>query len=347
MRLFTRNMRGIALWTGVALAAIGIGACKGDSTGGPLNGAGASFPYPLYAAWAIAYAKESGTQLNYQSIGSGGGVKQISNATVDFGAADDALAGEELDRLGLLQWPQVVGGIVVILNVEGVDARAVTLDSATVCKLFLGEIKNFSDPALKALNPNLNLPDAPVTVVHRSDGSGTTAVFTHYLATACPAWQSKVGFGKAVEWPAGIGAKGNEGVTNYVQKQANSIGYVEYAYAKQSNVAYALLKNPAGRVVAPSLESFSEAAASGDYDPEKHFYTWVTNTRGPGAWPITAATNILVRRDKPESSKRVVQFFEWAFSADADKQARDLVYAPLPDALKERVRAYWRKHGLL
>ncbi|MBX7059195.1 MAG: phosphate ABC transporter substrate-binding protein PstS [Leptospirales bacterium] len=328
----------------IALAVLGAGAC-GRSSNNTLNGAGATFPFPLYGAWAHRYNAEKGIQLNYQSIGSGGGVKQITGGTVDFGASDDALPAAEIEAQGLLQWPQVIGGIVVVYNVSGVSGQ-LTLDGASACGIFLGEIKNFDDAAIRVLNPGLSLPSAPITVVHRSDGSGTTAVFTHYLADVCPRWQNQVGQGKAVNWPTGIGAKGNEGVMNYVRQQANSVGYVEFAYAKQNSASYANMRNRAGKVVSPSLESFSAAAAAGSYDPAAHFYTWITNTGGAQAWPITAATNILVRRDKLEASKRVVAFFDWAFTAEGDAQARELVYAPLPDSLKERVRAYWRQHGL-
>lgn len=317
----------------------------GGSSEGRLNGAGASFPVPIYKAWAHSFRKETSVQLNYQSIGSGGGVKQITSGTVDFGASDDALPAEEIEKEGLLQWPQVIGGIVIVYNVGGSSGQLI-LDGPTTCRIFLGEIKSFGDPAFKALNPSMVLPDAPITVVHRSDGSGTTAVFTHYLIDVCPAWEQRVGQGKAVRWPVGIGAKGNEGVMNYVRQQTNSIGYVEYAYAKQNTATYAHLKNAAGRIVAPSLDSFRAAAAAGDYNGDNHFYTWITNTKGPEAWPITAATNILVRNDNLEVGKRVVQFFEWAFQ-NGDAQAETLVYAPLPDALKDRVREYWRKHGLL
>ncbi|HBR17187.1 MAG: phosphate ABC transporter substrate-binding protein PstS [Deltaproteobacteria bacterium RIFCSPLOWO2_12_FULL_43_16] len=311
-----------------------------------LNGAGATFPYPLYSAWAYSYEKETGVRLNYQSIGSGGGVRQIVNRTVDFGASDDALKPEDMTKDSLLQWPQVIGGIVLVVNVAGIKSEEMTLDANAVCSIFLGNIKKWNDPALSGLNPKLNLPNKEITVVHRSDGSGTTAVFTHYLDETCKSWHDKVGYGKSVEWPAGIGGKGNEGVANYVKRVADSIGYVEFAYAKQNNLAYILLKNPAGNVVKPTLESFAEAAASGDFNPETHFYTWVTNAKGPGAWPITAATNILLAKDKAESNKKVVKFFEWTFSAEADKTAKDLVYAPLPDALKKKVREYWKANGL-
>lgn len=310
-----------------------------------LNGAGASFPYPLYSAWAYSYEKETGVKLNYQSIGSGGGVRQIVNRTVEFGASDDALKKEDIAKDNLLQWPQVIGGIVMVVNVAGIKSEEMTLDANAVCNIFLGKIKKWNDQALQGLNPKLNLPNKEITVVHRSDGSGTTATFSHYLDEACKPWHDKVGYGKSVDWPAGIGGKGNEGVANYVKRVKDSIGYVEYAYAKQNNLAYTLLKNPAGNVVKPTLESFAEAAASGDFNPETHFYTWVTNAKGANAWPIVAATNILVAKEKAENNKRVIKFFDWGFS-NGDKAAKDLVYAPLPDTLKNKVREYWKANGL-
>lgn len=310
-----------------------------------LNGAGATFPYPLYSAWAYSYEKQTGVKMNYQSIGSGGGVRQIVNRTVDFGASDDALKPEDITKENLLQWPQVIGGVVPVINVSGIKSEEMLLDSNAVCRIFLGEIKKWNDQALKDLNPKLNLPNSEITVVHRSDGSGTTAVFTHYLDEVCKPWHDKVGYGKSVNWPAGIGGKGNEGVANYVKRVKDSIGYVEFAYAKQNNLTYTLLKNPAGNAVKPTLESFAEAGEYGDYNPEKHFDTWITNTKGANAWPITAATNILVAKDKVENNKKVVKFFDWGF-AQGDKAAKDLVYVPLPEALKNKVRGYWKANGL-
>lgn len=311
-----------------------------------LNGAGATFPYPLYSAWAHEYNKATGIKVNYQSIGSGGGVRQIVNRTVDFGASDDALKPEEIEKNGLLQWPQVIGGIVLAVNIPGIKSEQIILDANTVCKIYLGEIKKWNDSAIKALNKSINLPDKEITPVYRSDGSGTTAVFTHYLAEACRDWKDKVGEGKSVSWPVGIGGKGNEGVSNYVKRTEYSIGYVEFAYAKQNNLAYTLLVNPLGKVVKPSLESFSEAGKFGDYNPDKHFYTWITNVKSANAWPISAATNILVAKEKPEVNKKVTKFFDWTFSKKGDEMAKELVYAPLPDSLKDKVRAYWKKYGI-
>ena len=331
---------------GAVTAALSMTACGRQGGGTLLNGAGATFPYPIYSAWAYLYSKKTGIRLNYQSIGSGGGVKQIVARTVAFGATDDALAAADVEKHKLLQWPQVIGGEVIVVNAIGIRAGAMTLDSGAICGIFLGQIKRFNDPALKKLNPALSLPDLPITVVHRSDGSGTTAVFTHYLAQTCPAWKKRVGEGKSVNWPVGIGGKGNEGVANYVKKQPNSIGYVEFAYAGQNRMAHTLLMNAAGKVVSPTLEAFAAAAASGDYDPARHFYTWMTNAGGADAWPIVAATNILVAREKTGDNRRVVAFFEWAFSQEGDEQARKLVYAPLPKELKDKIRAYWKSNGI-
>lgn len=330
----------------VIMLAVGLLFSYGRSfAGDALNGAGASFPYPLYSAWAYAYEKETGIKFNYQSIGSGGGVRQIVNRTVDFGASDDALKPEDIAKNNLLQWPQVIGGIVLVVNVAGVKSEEMVLDANAVCRIFLGEIKKWNDPTLKGLNPKLNLPDKEITIVHRSDGSGTTATFTHYLDQVCTPWHDKVGYGKSVNWPAGIGGKGNEGVANYVKRTKDSIGYVEYAYAKQNNLSYTRLKNAAANVVKPTLESFAEAAASGDFSPEAHFYTWVTNAKGANAWPIVAVTNILVAREKVENNKQVIKFFDWGFS-NGDGAARNLVYAPLPDILKGKVRQYWKANGI-
>jgi phosphate transport system substrate-binding protein len=310
-----------------------------------LNGAGATFPYPVYSAWANAYNKITGMKLNYQSIGSGGGIKQITERTVDFGASDKPLKPEELAKANLLQFPAVIGGVVPVVNIAGVKAGVLRLDSEAVCKIYLGEIKNWNDPKIKGLNPKLNLPSSEITVVHRSDGSGTTAIFTDYLSDVCPAWKEKVGTGTSVSWPAGIGGKGNEGVANYVQQQANSIGYVEFAYAKQNNLTHAVLKNHAGTFVEPSFESFEEAAASASFDPKKDFYLWLNDAPGKKAWPIAGATFILLAKEKKDSNMKVVKFYDWAFK-NGDAKAKELIYVPLPKSLKEKVEGYWKWNGL-
>jgi phosphate transport system substrate-binding protein len=310
-----------------------------------LNGAGATFPYPVYSAWANEYNKVTGMKLNYQSIGSGGGIKQITERTVDFGASDAPLKPEDLAQKNLLQFPAVIGGVVPVVNIPGIKAGELRLDSEALCKIYLGEIKNWNDPKIKGLNPKINLPNSHVTVVHRSDGSGTTAIFTGYLNTVCPAWKEKVGSGTSVSWPAGIGGKGNEGVANYVQQTANSIGYVEFAYAKQNSLAYTVIKNHAGIFVEPSFESFEDAAATASFDPKKDFYLWLNDAPGKKSWPIAGATFILLAKEKKESNMKVVKFYDWAFK-NGDNKAKELIYVPLPKSLKEKVGGYWKSNGI-
>jgi phosphate transport system substrate-binding protein len=310
-----------------------------------LNGAGATFPYPVYSAWANEYNKITGMKLNYQSIGSGGGIKQVTERTVDFGASDKPLKPEELAKANLLQFPAVIGGVVPVVNISGIKAGTLRLDSEAVCKIYMGEIKNWNDPKIKGLNSKLNLPSSEITVVHRSDGSGTTAIFTDYLSDVCPAWKEKVGTGTSVSWPAGIGGKGNEGVANYVQQQANSIGYVEFAYAKQNNLTHVVLKNHAGTFVEPSFESFEEAAASAGFDPKKDFYLWLNDAPGKKAWPIAGATFILLAKEKKDSNMKVVKFYDWAFK-NGDAKAKELIYVPLPKSLKTKVEGYWKSNGI-
>lgn len=310
-----------------------------------LNGAGASFPYPVYSAWAYDYNKVTGVKLNYQSIGSGGGQRQIINRTVDFGASDAPLKPEKLDKERLFQFPAVIGGVVPVVNIPKMKSGALRLDADTLCKIFLGDITYWNDGKIKNINPGRKFPNKKITIVHRSDGSGTTAIFTTYLSDACPEWKDKVGAGKAVKWPTGIGGKGNEGVANYVKRVKYSIGYVEFAYAKQNKLTYTLLKNPAGNFVAPSIKSFQDAAASGSFDPKKHFYLWLTNAPGDNAWPISGATFILLAREQHESNKNTVKFFDWAFK-NGDSTAERLIYVPLPNSLKNTIRAYWKKAGI-
>lgn len=310
-----------------------------------LNGAGATFPYPVYSAWAYDYHKKTGVKLNYQSIGSGGGIRQIVNRTVDFGASDNVLTPDELNKENLLQFPAVVGGVVPVVNIPGIKEGELKLDAEAVCKIFLGEIKKWSDRKIKDLNPTINLPDKEITVVHRSDGSGTTAIFTHYLSGACSAWKDKVGYGTSVKWPAGIGGKGNEGVANYVKRTANSIGYVEFAYAKQNKLVYTLLRNPAGSFVEPSFETFEDAAATADFNAKNHFATWLTNAPGKNSWPIAGATFILLAKEKKDSNIKTVRFFDWALN-NGDAKAKELIYVPLPKSLKDKIRAYWKANGI-
>ncbi len=310
-----------------------------------LNGAGATFPAPVYSAWAFEYSKVAGIKLNYQSIGSGGGQRQIVERTVDFGASDDPLTSDKLAKDNLLQFPTVVGGITPVINISGIKGGQLRLDGQTLGKIFLGEIKFWDDALVKALNPKLNLPHNEITVVHRSDGSGTTAIFTHYLAEVSAAWKEKVGEGKSVSWPAGIGGKGNEGVANYVKQTANSIGYVEFAYAKQNNLTHVMLKNAAGAFVEPSFETFEDAAETGSFDPKKDFYVWLTNSPGKTSWPIAGATFILLAKDKKDASMKTAKFFDWAYK-NGDATAKNLIYIPLPKTLKDKVRAYWKANGI-
>jgi len=310
-----------------------------------LNGAGATFPYPVYSAWANEYNKITGLKLNYQSIGSGGGIKQITERTVDFGASDKPLKPEELAKANLLQFPAVIGGVVPVVNIHGIKAGELRLDPEAVCKIYLGEITKWNDPKIKGLNPKLNLPQSEITVVHRSDGSGTTAIFTDYLSDVCPSWKEKVGAGTSVSWLTGIGGKGNEGVANYVMQQANSIGYVEFAYAKQNSLTYTMLKNHAGTFVAPSFESFEDAAATASFDPKQDFYLWLNDAPGKKSWPIAGATFILLAKEKKDSNRKVVKFYDWAFK-NGDAKAKELIYVPLPKSLKTKVQAYWKEKGL-
>ncbi len=308
-----------------------------------LNGAGATFPYPLYSSWAADYYKATGIKINYQSIGSGGGIRQITERTVDFGASDMALKSEELEKSKLLQFPAVIGGVVPVINIPEIPSNTLVLDGTTICEIFLGEIKQWDDPKIKALNPNLNLPAKPITVVHRSDGSGTTAIFTHYLSGVCKKWADSVGYGTSVSWKTGLGAKGNEGVANYVKRTPYSIGYVEFAYAKQNNLSTVKLKNPAGQIVSADFESFADAAATAQLDPKQHFYAWMTNAPGKKSWPITGATYILLAREKNDVNKSVIKFFDWAF-INGDATAKKLDYVPLPKSVKDKIRAYWNTY---
>lgn len=308
-----------------------------------INGAGATFPYPLYSSWASEYFKATGIKINYQSIGSGGGIRQITERTVHFGATDMALKPEELEKAKLLQFPAVIGGVVPVVNIPSVGNSSIVLDGTTMCEIFLGEIKSWDDPKIKALNPGVTLPNKPITVIYRSDGSGTTAIFTHYLSSACPKWAQAVGYGTSVKWRTGLGGKGNEGVANYVKRTPFSIGYVEFAYAKQNKLPVIKLKNSAGQIVAPDFDSFADAAASAKLDPKNHFYAWMTNAPGKKAWPITGATYILLAREKTDINKSVIRFFDWAFQ-NADKTAKSLDYVPLPKELKEKVRDYWKTY---
>jgi phosphate transport system substrate-binding protein len=309
-----------------------------------ISGAGATFPYPIYAKWADTYKKETGVGLNYQSIGSGGGIKQIVARTVTFGATDAPLTGEELDKNGLMQFPMVMGGIVPVVNLEGVKAGDLVLDGPTLAKIFLGEIKTWDDPALKKLNPNVKLPSTAIAVVHRSDGSGTTFNFAYYLAQVSDEWKSKVGYNTSVEWPVGIGAKGNEGVSNNVAQTKGSIGYVEYAYALQNKLVYTKMVNKDGKIVSPTSEAFQAAAANADWNSVPGYGVILANQPGAASWPMTAATFILIPRQPPDAAAATtaLKFFAWAF-ANGGKMAEELDYVPMPAEVVKQIKEMWAK----
>jgi len=307
-----------------------------------ISGAGATFPYPIYAKWADAYKKETGNGLNYQSIGSGGGIKQIEASTVTFGASDKPLPGEELDKFGLAQFPMVMGGIVPVINIEGVKPGEVVIDGPTLAKIFMGEITKWDDAAIKKLNPSAKLPSDAIAVVHRSDGSGTTYNFTYYLSDVSADWKSKVGSDASVEWPTGIGAKGNEGVANNVAQTKGSIGYVEYAYALQNKLTYTKMVNKDGKTVAPTSEAFQAAAAGADWKSKPGFGVILANQPGAATWPMTAATWILMYKQPKDTaaSAEALKFFDWAYK-NGDKMAEELDYIPMPDGVVADVQKMW------
>ncbi|WP_242170847.1 MULTISPECIES: phosphate ABC transporter substrate-binding protein PstS [unclassified Pseudomonas] len=308
-----------------------------------VTGAGSSFVYPVLSKWSQDYSKNSSNRINYQSIGSGGGIAQIKAATVDFGASDAPLSADELKAGGLGQFPSVIGGIVPVMNVEGVAAGQLKLDGDVLAKIFLGDIKAWNDPAIAALNPGLNLPVANITVVHRSDGSGTSYNFTNYLAKVSDSWKAKVGFGTTVPWPVGVGGKGNEGVSAYVKQIKNSIGFVEYAYALQNKMTYAQLKNASGKFVKPDAKAFQAAADTADWANAKDFNLIMTNAPGEGAWPITATTWIIMYKQpkNAEQSQAAFSFFKWSLEK-GQQQAAALDYVALPDSLVSRIEGYWK-----
>ncbi len=318
-----------------ALSAAGIANASQEATG-----AGASFPAPLYSKWAADYNKATGVKINYQSVGSSAGVKQIDAKTVDFGASDAPLTDEELKKKGLLQFPTVIGGIVPVVNIKGVAPGQLKLSGQVLGDIYLGKITKWSDPAVVALNPGVALPDAAIAPVRRADGSGTTFGFTNYLSKVNAEWKDKVGEGTAVNWPTGAGGKGNEGVAAFVGRLPNSIGYVEYAYVKQNKLTYAQLQNKEGAFVSPDDDTFKAAAAGADW--AKSFYQILTNQPGKSAWPITSATFILMHKtqDKPAQAATSLKFFEWAYK-QGDKTAADLDYVPMPDSVKNVIYKSW------
>jgi phosphate transport system substrate-binding protein len=327
-------------------AAVGLAAAFTISTAhaADISGAGATFPYPIYAKWADAYKKDTGNGLNYQSIGSGGGIKQIEASTVTFGATDKPLEQKELDANGLIQFPMIIGGIVPVVNIEGIKPGELVIDGPTLAKIFMGEITKWDDAAIKKLNEKVELPSVAIAVVHRSDGSGTTFNFTNYLAKVSPDWKSKVGSDAAVEWPTGIGAKGNEGVANNVSQTKGSIGYVEYAYAKQNKLTFADMMNQDGKRVPPEMKSFQAAAANADWKSVPGYGVILTEQPGTASWPITAASFILMHTIPQDAAASVLalKFFDWAYKNGA-KMAEELDYIPMPANVVELSRGEWAK----
>ncbi len=324
----------------VACLSMALMTAAGASFAQDITGAGASFPAPLYAKWADAYNKATGARVNYQSVGSGAGIKQIRAKTVDFGASDMPLKDEDLAKDGLVQFPTVIGGVVPVVNIKGIVPGQIKLTGQVLGDIYLGKITKWNDAALTALNPGVPLPDEAISVVRRADGSGTSFIFTNYLSKANPEWKAKVGEGTAVNWPTGAGGKGNEGVAAFVSRLPNSIGYVEYAYVKQNKMTYTQLKNQAGAFVSPDDVNFKAAAAGADWT--KTFYQVLTDQPGKDAWPLTGATFIMMHKsqDKPVQASNSLKFFEWGYGS-GDKMAVDLEYVPLPDAVKALVRNQW------
>jgi phosphate transport system substrate-binding protein len=326
----------------VVVATLGLAATASVALAVDISGAGATFPYPIYAKWAEAYKKDTGASLNYQSIGSGGGIKQIKARTVTFGASDQPMKPEELEAAGLTQWPQIMGGIVPVVNLDGVSPGDLTLNGDALAKIFLGEITQWDDPAIKKLNPKVKLPSQAIVVAHRSDGSGTTFNFTNYLSKISDAWKTKVGENSAVEWPVGVGSKGNEGVANTVANTKGAVGYVEYAYAKQNKLTYAKMVNKEGKVVAPTSETFQAAAANADWAKAVGFYQILTDQPGAKSWPITASSFILLPKQPqdPIAAGEALKFFGWAF-ANGGKAAEELDYIPMPASVVALIKKSW------
>ncbi len=335
-------MKGIATSLTIATA-MTAGLFATTSHAVDITGAGATFPYPIYAKWAEEYKKATGTSMNYQSIGSGGGIKQITAKTVDFGASDMPLTPEALAKDGLVQFPAIIGGVVLVVNLEGIKPGAMRLTGPVAADIFLGKIKLWNDKAITDLNPGLKLPAEPITVVRRSDGSGTTFLFTDYLSKLSPDWKAKVGSGTAVAWPGGVGGKGNEGVSAYVQRIKGSIGYVEYAYAKKNNMTHAALKNQAGNFIQPDDLTFQAATANADWAKAPGFFLVLTDQPGKDSYPISGASFILMHKsqDKPENGLAVLKFFEWSFKNGA-KAAAAMDYVPMPDGAVKLVQAMWK-----
>jgi phosphate transport system substrate-binding protein len=324
------------------VVAAGLVAASTSAFAADITGAGATFPFPIYSKWADAYKKETGNGLNYQSIGSGGGIKQIQAKTVTFGATDMPLKADQLEKDGLVQWPMVMGAIVPVVNLEGVKPGDMVFDGETLANIYLGKITKWDDPAIKKLNPNVKLPSEAITVVRRSDGSGTTFNFTDYLSKVSADWKSKVGSGTAVEWPAGVGAKGNEGVSGNISQTKNSIGYVEYAYAKQNKLTYTAMVNKAGKTVQPTVEAFQAAASNADWATAPGYYVILTDQPGEKSWPVTASTFILMHKDATDkaASQEAIKFFKWSFEKGG-KMAEELDYIPMPEPVVKLIEKTW------
>jgi phosphate transport system substrate-binding protein len=330
----------------IALALAGIALAATTAIAADISGAGATFPYPIYAKWAQAYKGSSGIGLNYQSIGSGGGIAQIKARTITFGASDMPLPSKQLDALGLTQFPTVIGGIVAVYNIAGVAAGQLVLDGPTLANIYLGHITRWDDPAIKKLNPGVNLPAQAIAVVHRSDGSGTTFVYSTYLSRVSGEWKANVGASTSVDWPLGIGAKGNEGVAGNVAQTMGAIGYVEYAYAQQNHLKYARMQNKDGKIVEPSLSTFGAAGSHADWAAASrdNFYIILVDQPGADSWPITATTYILMYKQPsdPAASADVLKFFKWAY-ANGDDMAKSLIYVPLPDNAVQAIETSWKQ----
>jgi phosphate transport system substrate-binding protein len=328
-----------------SLALLGIGLSVAPTVSAEeITGAGATFPYPVYAKWAEAYKANTGIMLNYQSIGSGGGIKQIEAKTVDFGASDMPLKTDQLDKDGLVQWPMVMGGVVPVVNIAGIGQGQMKLTGGLLANIYLGAIKKWNDPAIVKINGGLKLPDQDIAVVHRSDGSGTTFLFTNYLMKVSKDWADKVGNNTSVEWPVGMGGKGNEGVANFTAQTPGSIGYVEYAYALQNKLAYVLMENHDGNFISPKSETFQSAAANADWAKAPGFYMVLTDQNGKDSWPITGASFILMHKEQanPDRAKTALQFFAWCY-ADGAKMAESLDYIPIPANVVKLIKDVWSK----
>ncbi|MDE2601445.1 MAG: phosphate ABC transporter substrate-binding protein PstS [Bradyrhizobium sp.] len=325
-----------------AIVAAGLVAVSTSAFAADITGAGSTFIFPVLSKWADAYKKESGSGVNYQSIGSGAGIKQIQAKTVTFGATDAPLKADQLEKDGFAQWPMIMGAIVPVVNIDGVKAGDMVLDGDTLAKIYLGNITKWDDPAIKKLNPKLNLPSAAISVVHRADGSGTTFNFTDYLSKVSADWKSKVGSGTAVEWPVGVGAKGNEGVSGNIGQAKNTIGYVEYAYAKQNKLAYTALVNKSGKTIQPTNEAFQAAASNADWAHAPGYYLILTDQPGDKSWPIVASTFILMHKDATDkaASQEAIKFFRYAFEKGS-KMAEELDYIPMPESVIKQIEKTW------